>query len=147
MFSHRIATVADLEALLPRVQAFFAVEEIAFDEGTVRPAMARLLGDRELGAVLILELHGAIVGYVTATWGFDVEFGGRDGYLTDLWLDPSARGRGYGKLALQAAERVAKEHGVQQLHLLVRPENHTALRMYVHAGYARPPRLFFSKRI
>ena len=147
MLTTRLAVLADLEDLVPRIEAFFAIESIPYDDDLVRAGLVRLLAEPDLGVVVLLEEGPRTVGYGVVTWGFDLEFGGRDAYLTDFFLDADARGRGLGRPALGEFERVAKEHGVRQLHLMVRPENHAALRLYLTSGYVRPPRLFFSKAL
>ena len=31
-----------------------------------------------------------MVGYAIATFGFDLEYGGKDAVMTELWIDPAA---------------------------------------------------------
>ena len=147
MITARTATPRDADELLPRIAAFYAIEEIPYAEEDVRDGLAKLLYTTDLGRAVLFEQEGRVVGYAIVTWGYDLEYGGRDAYLTDLYLDPDARGAGLGRAALAEIERVSREDGVKQLHLMVRPENHKALRLYVRAGFTRPPRLFFTKAL
>jgi ribosomal protein S18 acetylase RimI-like enzyme len=79
------------------------------------------------------------------TFNWDLEFGGRDAFLTELYLVASARGTGLGTHALRAIERASVALDVKALHLLVRPENTVARRLYAAAGYVSPPRLLLGK--
>lgn len=48
---------------------------------------------------------------------------------------------------MAAIERVAQAHGVCALHLMVRPENAAAMRLYARAGYRAPDRVFLSREL
>jgi ribosomal protein S18 acetylase RimI-like enzyme len=86
-----------------------------------------------------------IRGYLALTWGFDLEWNGRDAFLTELYLLPAARGRGLGRRVLPLIEELARAQGARALHLMVRPENLAALQLYRGAGYSSPPRTFLTK--
>jgi ribosomal protein S18 acetylase RimI-like enzyme len=44
-------------------------------------------------------------------------------------------------------EELAARHGARALHLMVRPENEAAVRLYRRAGFVTPPRLFLTKEL
>jgi len=127
--------------------SFNGLEQIAWNASDKRPALARLLADSSLGAVALLERGDLTVGYFVLTWGYDLEWDGRDAFLTELFLEPEARGQGLGRQALELAEAVAREHGGRALHLMVREDNHVARRLYAGCGYVSPPRIFLSKQL
>jgi ribosomal protein S18 acetylase RimI-like enzyme len=110
-----------------------------------RPTVARLLGNPELGIAAHIFEGNLRRGYCVVTWGYDLEWGGRDAFLTELFLVPDARGRGLGTLVLPLVEALATRHGARALHLMVKPENERALRLYRSAGFQSPPRLFMTK--
>lgn len=142
----RGAGIRDLDVLVPLVQAFQAFERIPFDEAAARRNLGTLLEDARLGQVLLAEDGAApAIGYAILTYGYDLEFGGMDAYLTDLFLVESQRGRGQGQWLLREAERAARDAGVQALHLMVAPHNHRAHHIYHQAGFHVSPRLFLTK--
>jgi ribosomal protein S18 acetylase RimI-like enzyme len=145
MLVARIAAPTDIDPLVPMIRELFASEGISYDEAAVRSGLAQLLIDPELGRALIFEVDAEIAGYAVVTWGWDLEYGGRDAYLTDFLIVATFRGRGLSKLALQAVEEQARADGVQQLHLMVRPANVPARRLYEGAGFTSLPRVFLSK--
>lgn len=146
MFALRLATVDDLAELLPRTRALNAHEGIAIDPAVLEAALGRLLGDPGLGGVWLVERDGAAVGYAIVTFGYDLEFGGRDAVLTELWIDPPARGTGAGSAALGLLEPALRAHGVHALHLQVRPEN-PARRLYERRGFVASPRVVMTRRL
>ena len=135
----------DLEILLPLVEAFQEFERIPFDIETARPNLGRLLEDGRLGQVLIAEIAGRPIGYAILTYGYDLEFGGMDAYLTDLFLADDERGHGLGHWLLGEVEGAARAAGVQALHLMVAPQNHRAHHIYHRSGFHVSPRLFLTK--
>jgi GNAT superfamily N-acetyltransferase len=141
----RGADSRDLEALLPLVEAFQAHEKIPFEREAARANLARLLGEPRFGQVLLAEQDGRAIGYAILTYGYDLEFGGMDGYLTDLFLADDARGHGLGRWLLGEAEAAARAAEVQALHLMVAPHNQRAHHLYHEAGFQVSPRLFLTK--
>lgn len=139
------ATPSDVPALLEMMREFYALEEITFTPETVEPALRRLLSAAELGHVGLVREHEAPVGYFIVTWGFDLEWNGRDAILTDLYLREGARGRGLGRAVMEAIETVARAAGASALHLMVRHGNDPALRLYERAGFTTPERRFMTK--
>ena len=141
----RVATLADLADVFPRTRALNAHEAIAIDEVTLEAALRRLLGDPNLGGVWLIEAPH-VVGYAIVTFGYDLEFGGRDAYLTELWIDEPARGSGAGGAALALLDPELRARDVRALHLQVRPEN-SAVRLYERAGFVASPRTIMTRRL
>lgn len=141
----RAATFADVDSLLRMMQSFNAFERIPWKREAAEPALRTLLADPSLGVVGLVEADGAALGYFVVTWSFDLEWNGRDAFLTELFVVEAARGRGLGKAALRAAEALAVQSGAGALHLMVRHENERAHRLYLGAGYSSPPRVFLTK--
>ncbi len=146
MVQLRRATPDDLDAILPRTRALNAGEGIEIAEPSLEAALRRLLAEPGLGGCWLIEQGGMMRGYAIVTFGYDLEFGGRDAYLTELWIDPEARGHGAGTAALALLDGELRALEVRALHLLVRPEN-PAVRLYERAGFEASPRLFMTRRL
>ncbi len=146
MVSLRPASLGDLVVLLPRTRALNAHEGIAIDPAALEAALAHLLGDPSIGGAWLVERDGAAIGYAIVTFGYDLEFGGRDAYLTELWIDPPARGSGAGSEALRLLDPELRARGVHALHLQVRPDN-PALRLYQRSGFVASPLLVMTHRL
>ena len=146
--SLRPATLADLPVLLPRTRALNDHEGIEISDADLSRALTALLSDDSLGGVWLVETGSptAPVGYAIVTFGYDLEFAGRDAWLTEFWIDEAARGSGVGREALGLVETAARALGVHALHLQVRPEN-PALRLYERHGFSRSPRLIMTRRL
>jgi ribosomal protein S18 acetylase RimI-like enzyme len=145
--SFRTATIADLPALENLVGKYYAFDQIAHDAGEVHFGLTALIADASLGqAWLVLEGQQP-VGYVIFTYGFDIEFGGRLATITDLYLEPSHRGRGIGRKVLEHIEEFCRTTGVRGLELQVERDNAEARRLYNKFGFQSADRIPMSKRI
>lgn len=146
MLHLRPAGIGDLAAVLPRTLALNAHEGISVDPAALEAALDRLLRDPTIGRIWLVELDRAVIGYAIVTFGYDLEFAGRDAYLTELWIDPPARGSGAGGAALALLDPELRAHGVHALHLQVRPDN-PALRLYQRSGFVASPRIVMTRRL
>jgi ribosomal protein S18 acetylase RimI-like enzyme len=145
--SARVATHDDAATLLSMMEDFNALEGIAWSRDRCEPALRALLSDASLGVVAIVEESREVVGYFVVTWGFDLEWNGRDAFLTEIYVVAAARARGLGRECLAHAEKIAKANGARALHLMVRDENEPARKLYARAGYTSPPRIFLTKEL
>lgn len=100
-----------------------------------------------LARAWLIRRGGAALGYVALTFGWSVEHGGRDGFLEDLYVVPTARGAGIGRRALQFAIERAAAHGVRTLHLEIEAGNAPAERLYLAHGFTPKPRLLMSRKL
>jgi ribosomal protein S18 acetylase RimI-like enzyme len=139
----RLADETDHAALLDLMEAFNRAEHIEMRRETTARALARLLADPTLGRVIVAGDHSA---YAVLTWGYDLEFGGRDAFLTEIYVVPERRRAGLGRRLLDEALRVARQEGAGAMHLGVYPENEAAVSLYRAAGFTRIPRDFYTLR-
>ena len=143
----RQAHLEDLERLLPWMHRFNDHEGIAVDPTMHRRAVEQLLGDPTLGVVFVARLSSVDIGYAVVTYNFDLEFAGRDAFLTELWIEAQRRGRGLGRAIVAAIFDALRTRDVKALQLAVRPENARALRLYRSLGFEDWTRLALGRRL
>jgi ribosomal protein S18 acetylase RimI-like enzyme len=143
----RPATDHDLEPLLRCMVAFNDDDGIDFSADAGRAPLEKLLGDPSLGFAHVAESGDELVGYGVLAFGYDLEFGGRDAFLTEIFVRDDQRGGGLGERLLAAIEARAASLGVLAIHLAVRPSNEAALRLYRRRGFDVVPRALMSKRL
>jgi len=137
----------DLDALLPMLERFSASQGLDFDAAVARRALGELLARPELGCVYRIVEAGATVGYGALTFGWSLEWGGRDAFVDEIYLEAPQRGRGLGRAALRALMDEARAHGVRALHLEVDADNAPAQALYRSAGFAGSERRLLSRRL
>ncbi len=96
----------------------------------------------------ILRRAGATaVGYLVLTIGYSIEYGGRDGFLDEIYLVPELRGQGLGRGVIAFALEQARLLGINTLHLEVEPGNAAADRLYRAVGFTETGRRLMRRRI
>jgi ribosomal protein S18 acetylase RimI-like enzyme len=141
----RLARAGDADPLMPLMQAFNAEEGIPWRPDAMRAAFVELTGDARLGFALVALSAGAPVGYAVVTYGFDLEWAGRDAFVTELFVAAPARRRGVAARLLREAEANATRNATRALHLVVRPANEAAMALYRNAGFNVIPRVLMTK--
>ena len=145
----RRAVLSDADAILPLMEAFNAHELIPWRPGPMGAALREFLRDPSLGLGLVAERQDApqpeIVGYGLATFGYDIEFAGRDSFVTELFVAPAFRGQGLARKLLDGLVAELRAAGIHAVHLMVRPENEAARALYETLGFKVIPRLIMTK--
>jgi ribosomal protein S18 acetylase RimI-like enzyme len=130
------ATPDYIEALIAMMLEFYALDGTApFDEEVARRALLGVIGDDTLGRVFLILLANEVAGYAVLTFGYSLEFHGRDAFVDEIYLRAEYRGRGIGKRALQFLTEVCAAEGVNALHLEVERENTLAQAVYRKFGF------------
>jgi ribosomal protein S18 acetylase RimI-like enzyme len=144
----RRATQADL-ASIGRLGALLVEKHYSFDpqrflapsQGTP-DGYASFIGgqlDEPDNAVLVAEDNGEVIGYAYAVIeGYDfMALRGPAGVLHDIIVDPGHRGRGIGRLLLEAALAFFRSRDVPRVVLLTADQNVAAQRLFASMGFRR----------
>ena len=143
--SFRLAEPSDADALIGMMRGLYEHDRTPFDEQAHRAALAQLLANDSYGLTCLLLSGGEVAGYVVVTFGFSLEFCGRDAFIDELFVKDEFRGRGLGSAAIRFAEGVCRERGVRALHLEVDRGNTGAQSVYRRAGFKDHDRYLLTK--
>ncbi len=125
----------DRPALVKMMEEFYAEAGTAFDAKKTADAFDEILRDDTIGRVWILECDGTAAGYVILTFGFSLEYGGRDAFVDDLFVRAGHRGRGLGRAAIETVFEECRRRRVRALHLEVARANVAAKELYRRFGF------------
>jgi ribosomal protein S18 acetylase RimI-like enzyme len=75
------------------------------------------------------------IGFFVLSLGYSPEHGGTDGFIDDIYIDPSHRGLGLGRQALDLALEESRKCGIRVLLLEVEAENDRAYHLYTSMGF------------
>jgi ribosomal protein S18 acetylase RimI-like enzyme len=142
-----LAGPADLDELLAMLERFGASQGYPFDAAAARRALADLVALPELGRVYRILHAGETAGYAALTFGWSLEWGGRDAFVDELYLEPARRGQGLGRAALRALIEEARAAGVRALHLEVEAGNAAGQALYRAEGFAGGERRLLTRRL
>lgn len=131
----RLALRQDVPTILEFIRALAEYEHLS-DQciATEEALAASLFGDRPAAEVLLAEWDGEPVGFALFFHNYST-FLARPGlYLEDLFIVPSARGLGLGKLLLQRLASIAEERGCGRMEWWVLDWNEPAIEFYRRLG-------------
>jgi GNAT superfamily N-acetyltransferase len=131
----RPATTADAAVLAALMSQFYAESSFALPTTAAVPTFAALLASPELGAVWLAQSNEKVIGHVVLVVAFSMEYGGLRGFIDDLFVARTFRGRGIGGALLAAARAGAVARGLRALFVETGLEDHPARALYARAGY------------
>jgi GNAT superfamily N-acetyltransferase len=98
---------------------------------------AALFSDRPAAEVLMARVDGEAVGFALFFHNFSTWTGQRGLYLEDLFVRPSARGLGAGRVLLETLAQIAKSRGCARMDWAVLDWNDLAIGFYERIGARR----------
>lgn len=139
------ASAEDVDLLLPMMEALYLNDEHPFNASGARRATQALLEAPVYGGVWLMCLAEELIGYLVLTFGFSLEFGGRDALLDELFVTDPYRSKGFGRQALQFAFDLCRREGIHALHLEVFTGNDAAAAIYSRFGFKQDDRMLMTK--
>lgn len=139
------ADISRIPDLLELMQEFYTIEHLPYEESVARRGLRELFQMPALGAVHLIETEKHLAGYVVLTFGFSLEFHGRDGLVDELYIREGWRGRGLGRAALAFVEALCQKEGLAAVHLEVDRTNTRAQEVYRKSGYKDHDRFLLTK--
>ncbi|MDF1686002.1 MAG: ribosomal protein S18 acetylase RimI-like enzyme [Parvibaculaceae bacterium] len=133
--SFRSITLNDREVMEELVRSYYAFDGLTFKPDLHGPALDQLVHNPEGVFARIIEKDSVVVGYFVITFGFSLYYGGKDGFIDELFLKEEARG-GNGTFLLNTIIEHTRKLGLASAHLEVTDENLRAQALYKKLGFA-----------
>ena|SRR2546427_6625201 len=143
----RIAKDTDIDTLLAFMRQFYAIDQYPLDEQIARTALAGIIRDASLGCAWLLYNKDKAIGYIVITFGYSLEYHGRDAFIDELFIEASYRHQGLGTKTIQFALEACRELGVHALHLEVERTNIAGQALYRKFGFENHDRYLLTRRL
>lgn len=140
-----LASTEMLGVLLAMMKEFYEVEQIRFNEYKLTNAVALMLGNNDLGRIYLITSEDDFVGYSVVTFGFSLEYFGRDAIIDEIYVRENFRGKGIGSRLLKFIENLCQEEKIYALHIEVDRINTKAQDLYRRMGYKDHNRYMLTK--
>jgi len=131
----RLANSADIDLLLNFMQQFYAIDQYSFDELVAREALKTLIEDPSLGRLWLISRKAEVIGYIAVTFGYSLEFHGRDAMIDEMFLTAAHRNQDIGTKTLQFVFEECRHLGIHALHLEVEHTNEAGQALYQKMGF------------
>ncbi|MGZ5007398.1 MAG: GNAT family N-acetyltransferase [Methylobacter sp.] len=130
------AAVSDIPALCELLTILFSQEaEFKPDHDEQSRGLARIIGNPEIGLIVVARQDGRVVGMVNLLYTISTALGDRVALLEDMIVSPAARGSGVGSRLLEQAIQIARQNGCKRITLLTDRGNEPAQRFYRKHGF------------
>src|SRR5215472_7362098 len=146
--TYRAAVPSDIDVLLRLMQGLQQDDPwcVPFREKEVRETLHELLVNRSAGRAFLIS-HGELcIGYLVLSFDFSIEYGGKNAWIDELFVQREFRGKGVGSEAMNFAVQTAREFAAKFLHLEVNKGNR-AIDLYRRFGFEDHDRYLLSKRL
>ena len=131
----RTARSSDLDELLRLVGAYYRFDRIRFERRRIAGALSTLLRKPALGRVWVAQDGKRLVAYLVLTFNYDLEFGGLEGMITELYIEARWRRFGIGRRLIDLARSFCHKSGIDTLELQVSRDNRKARAFYKSLGF------------
>jgi GNAT superfamily N-acetyltransferase len=132
---------ADLADLLPLMRGYCDFYEVDPSDEALLALSRALIEDPEREGVQLIARDPddarESLGFATVYWMWSTTRAARIAIMNDLFVAPSARGRGVGEALIQACLDLAHERGAVSLQWQTAPDNHAAQALYARVGGIR----------
>lgn len=143
----RLATDEDIDLLLTYMHQFYKIDDYPFDEQIARRVLQGLVDDASKGRVWLVMHNNDAIGYVALTFGYSLEYHGRDAFIDELFIRADYRHRGLGSQVMQFVLDECPKLDVHALHLEVERKNIAGQRLYRKFGFNDKDRYMMTRRI
>jgi len=135
------ATLDDLPMLRSMMPGVYAYEGEMPDVDRWAAAAAELIQQPDLGRIWMIHLDGQAIGYMSATFGFSLEFYGRGIIIDELFVAEAYRSQGIGRQAIEFVEDFARGQSLHSLTLDVDIANTRGQHFYQARGFEYYPHM------
>lgn len=136
---------SDLDALIDLIADHAAFERAEVDRNHLRGALPHHIFGEEVRAIILVAVEGRdIVGYLSASTEFSTWKAAEYLHMDCLYLTPDCRGKGAGRMLMDAAARFAHERGLGWMEWQTPDWNADAIRFYARLGAVAKSKVRFS---
>jgi diamine N-acetyltransferase len=87
----KIAGTSDTKIVVKFIRELYKFDNYPFDECIVRITLAKILKNDSLGRVWLIQHGGEAIGYIVLTFGYSLEYQGRDAFIDEFYIQASHR--------------------------------------------------------
>ena len=123
--------IADIEIITQMMRDFYAIDNYPIDVEVTKTLFQEFIFNEHVGKSWLIYSENEIVGYIILTFIFSFEYGGKIAFVDELFIKETARGKGFGKEAIQFIQQEVPKLSLKLLYLEVEPHNENAQKLYL----------------
>ncbi|MBS1303570.1 GNAT family N-acetyltransferase [Loktanella sp. SALINAS62] len=130
-----LAAAADAERVLALMARYHEEAQLPHDDTHRATVAGPLLDGSPLGAIWLIGPSRAPLGYVMVTFGWSMPHGGLIGWLEEVFIRPSVRGRGIGTEVLHAVTVNLQRADLRAMHVFLPSDDAGLVRFCTRTGF------------
>lgn len=142
-----LAGKEDIAKVLTMMERFYQIDGYPFNVLLAHANLSTFIANPHLGRLWVIVSDHQVVGYIAFTFGFSFEFGGRDAFLDELFIEEDYRGQGIGTQALAFVIQAAGTLDVKAIHLEVEKHNNRGKELYRKFHFTDHDRHLMTRKI
>ena len=131
MINFKPLEIADILIITQMMQDFYAIDNYPMDVEVTKTLFQEFIFNEHVGKSWLIYSENEIVGYIILTFIFSFEYGGKIAFVDELFIKETARGKGFGKEAIQFIQQEVPKLSLKLLYLEVEPHNENAQKLYL----------------
>jgi len=135
-----VSTLLDLMRALQQEDPW----SVPFEEERAERAVLLLLANESYGRIWLIHHAGRVAGYIVMSFDYSLEYGGRNAWVDEFFIEKEFRGQGLGAQVLGFFEQQARQAGATAIHLEVNQGN-KAIDLYRRRGFTDHHRYLMTK--
>ena len=131
MTTFKLLEIVDIEIITQMMRDFYAIDNYPMDVEVAKTLFQEFISNEHLGKSWLIYSENEVVGYIILTFIFSFEYGGKIAFVDELFIKETARGKGFGKEAIQFIQREVPKLSLKLLYVEVEPHNENAQKLYL----------------
>lgn len=137
----------DIPQLLIFMERFYSIDGYSFKKEQTRTSLIEFISEPKFGTIWLIKENTLPIGYIVLAIVYSFEFGGKNVFVDEFYLEEAYRGKGIGKKVMEYITVEAKRMEIKGLHLEVERHNETALNLYRAFQFTDHHRILMTKMI
>ena len=121
----------DIPTITQMMQDFYAIDNYPMGIEESKKLFQEFITNENLGKSWLIFSENEIVGYIILTFIFSFEYGGKIAFIDELFIKETARGKGFGKEAIQFIQAEVPKLSLKLIYLEVETHNENAQKLYL----------------
>ena len=131
MTTFKLLEIVDIEIITQMMRDFYVIDNYPMDVEVAKTLFQEFISNEHLGKSWLIYSENEVVGYIILTFIFSFEYGGKIAFVDELFIKETARGKGFGKEAIQFIQQEVPKLSLKLLYLEVEPHNKNAQKLYL----------------
>ena len=141
------SSLSDIPQLLVFIERFYAIDRYPFNADEISIALKEFILNPDRGTIWIVWEKDLPIGYIILAIVYSFEFGGKNAFVDELYLEKEFRGKGIGKKVMDFVAEEAKRMNIKALHLEVENNNVLAIELYRKYNFKDHHRILMTRMV